>query len=604
MNRRLSVLRLLGGLVLTVLLGVAAPAWSLENQLKGHASPYLAMHGNDPVAWQEWKSSILGLAQKEHKPIFISSGYFSCRWCHVMQRESYSNPKIAALLNRFFIPVKVDRELNPALDAYLIDYLERTRGSAGWPLNIFLTPEGYPLVGTTYMSPERFVQVLTQLKDAWSEQADRMRDLARKGLLELTAEPPRDAGQGDVSMAEVQQRFLRQALALSNPMEGGFGEQNKFPMAPQLLALLRLRAGQPGKDLDHLLLLTLDQMAGQGLRDQLGGGFFRYTVDPAWHVPHFEKMLYSQALLARVYLLAGKQYQRQDYLDVARDTLDFILREMRGPQGMFIASFSAVDDAGHEGAYYLWPAEELDTVLGEADAQLARRHWNMLGPPTTDGGYLPRSGESVLEIAKSTGEDMEALSQRIAQIREKLLEARAQRSLPRDTKELAGWNGLLLGTLAMAGKELDSPAYLQEAGRLADLLREQLWQDGRLWRAREGDRPVGQATLADYTYLADGLQRLLAVKDDPERRRWRQELLRNAWRRFHDVRGWRTAEVSPLPGMGPVKAIQDGALPAAPAVLMATSVSSEADRVTESLRQALPLLADEPFWYASSLFVE
>ena len=604
MSDRPQAAFLLLSLVLTVLLGFSSSAWSLDNQLKGHASPYLAMHGEDPVAWQDWNPSILDLAQKEGKLIFISSGYFSCHWCHVMQRESYSDPKIAALLNEYFIPVKIDRELNPALDAYLIDYVERTRGRAGWPLNIFLTPKGYPLVGTTYMRPKRFAAVLSQLRTAWREQRDEMQDLARKALLEMTADQPQKHKE-QVSVEELQQRFIRQAMALGDSMEGGFGGQNKFPMAPQLYALLQLRDKHSSKDIDPLLILSLDQMAHQGLRDQLGGGFFRYTVDPSWHVPHFEKMLYTQAQLARVYLLAGKLYQRPDYLDVARDTLDFVLRDMRGAQGMFISSFSAVDAKGEEGAYYLWQPEVLDILLGEEDAKLARRYWAMLGTSAVDGGYLPRQGETAEQIADSLGEDVELVELRIRVIRDVLLDERRQRSLPADTKELAGWNGLLLGTLAIAGAQLNDTAYTKEALQLARQIKTRLWRDGRLWRARSGDQQMGQASLADYAYLAEGLGQLLRVVDDAEMRNWQKELVGLAWQKFHDQRGWRTAEEAPLPGMGSARAVQDGALPAPPAVLMtvtsALARGVEAGEAEKADAQAAPRVAEEPFWFATTL---
>ena len=590
--------------LLFLLLSLLPSAWALQNQLKGHASPYLAMHGDDPVAWQDWDPSILKLAQQQDKLIFISSGYFSCHWCHVMQRESYRNPEIAAFLNEHFIPVKVDRELNPALDAYLIDYLERTQGRAGWPLNLFLTPEGYPLLGSSYLAPDRFLTVLTQLDETWKKQRSDIRDLARQALLELTADRPQHPRQ-TLSTDELQQRFLREALAYGDPMEGGFGEQNKFPMAPQLDALLQIRATHPGADLDKLLRLTLDQMAHQGMRDQLGGGFFRYTVDPSWQVPHFEKMLYTQALLARVYLLAGELYRDREYLDVARDTLDFVLREMRGPQGMYIASFSAVDQTGKEGAYYLWSAQELTQLLGGPGAKLVQRHWAMLGPQSLDGGHLPRRGETVAQIAASLGEEPGAVARWFAIVRARLLKHRAARSLPPDTKELAGWNGILLGTLALAGRQLQMPAYLDEARRLALRIKGQLWHDGDLWRARAGDRPVGRASLADYAYLADGLGILLKVSDVPELETWRKQLVETAWQRFHDKRGWRTAETPPLPGMGAARAIRDGALPAAPALLIKAGLeSSDAALAAEAagaLQQAMGELADEPFWYPSYL---
>ncbi len=596
--------RRLAGLWLGVMLLFASPVWALQNQLKDNPSPYLAMHGDDPVAWQQWGPGILALAKKQGKMIFISSGYFSCHWCHVMQRESYSNPRIAALLNKYFIPVKVDRELNPALDAYLVDYVERTRGSAGWPLNVFLTPEGYPLAGITYLPPNLFENVLRRLGEDWSRQGDTLRDLARRALLELTAESP-ESTQKPPPLTELRGRFLRQALALGDSLAGGFGEQGKFPMTPQLQALLSLPSDHPGGDLDHLLTLTLDQMARQGLRDHLGGGFFRYTVDPAWRTPHFEKMLYTQALLARVYLLAGRRYHRQDYLDLARETLDFVLREMRGAHGLFVASFSAVDAKGREGGHYLWTGEQLERVLGKQDAELARRHWGMRGEPGHEGGYLPRRGEDAAALAKALGRPRAEIEQRLRGIRERLLKARAQRPLPTDTKELAGWNGLLLGTLALAGEVLHEPDYTRAARRLATQIRARLWHEHGLWRARAADRPIGEADLSDYAYLADGLGLLLSSVQVPELKAWRGQLLEAAWKKFHGVRGWRLSETPPLPGMGMARAIQDGALPAAPALLIQASLELPelAPRARKALQAALPTVASEPFWYASYLVI-
>jgi len=593
-------------LLLTSLLAVGFSAHAMENQLRDHASPYLRMHADDPVAWQDWDRELLQTAKREGRLIFLSSGYFSCHWCHVMQRESYRDPAIAQLLNTHFIPVKLDRELNPALDGYLIDYLERTQGQAGWPLNIFLTPEGYPLIGATYMPPDTFQALLLRLEAGWSKGPDRMRDLARRVLLEITMQPPlRD--KAPISGEQLRSRLVNQALAIGDPMAGGFGDQNKFPMAPQLEALLRLRESPSGGDLDALLTLTLDQMAAQGLRDQVGGGFFRYTVDPSWQLPHFEKMLYTQAQMVRLYLLAASFYQRDDYLEVARDTLDFVLREMRGQNGLFIASFSAIDQAGEEGGYYLWRPESLRALLGDTDAAFAQRFWAIHGSPLLEGGWLPQRGESAQQIALESGSELENVQKRLREIRAKLLLERSRRGLPADDKELAGWNGLLLGALVVADKQLPASLYLDEAGQLANSIRERLWRKGELWRARAGDRPVGQAGLEDYAYLADGLGRLLQARADPELSEWLSQLLEKAWNSFHDARGWRSVERPALPGMGHSRAMRDGALPAASAVLIQTTLrfgSQELQqRAQEALRQARPYLQDEPFWYASHVLL-
>lgn len=596
------------GLLLALCLSMGAvTASAMQNQLKGHASPYLAMHGDDPVAWQDWNDGLLALARSQQKLILISSGYFSCHWCHVMQRESYQNPQIAALLNEHFIPVKLDRELHPALDAYLIDYLERTRGQAGWPLNIFLTPEGYPLVGATYMPAGRFSALLERLQKTWEARRDQTRNLARRALLKVIAKKVREPVEV-LAPAELNQRFVLQALSLGDAMEGGFGEQNKFPMAPQLLALLALRGETPYPPLDELLQLTLDQMAQQGLRDHLGGGFYRYAVDPSWQVPHFEKMLYTQAQLARVYLLAGKFYAREDYLGIARETLDFVLREMRGGQGGLIAGFSAVDASGEEGGPYLWHPDDLHTLLGSGDAALVRRHWAMLGPPTLETGYLPRRGETVMQLAVSTEQDPQQLLAYLQELKHKLLEARRSRDLPADDKELAAWNGLMVGTLALAALHLDEPLYGEAALELARVLHQRLWQQGRLWRARVGDRPLGEASLADYAYLAEGLHLLQQWQADQDLAIWRDELVASAWDAFFSGQGWQSAQRHPIPGMGAEPATADGALRSPAAVLMAVTQVLRQPAYQERLQKALRLstqpVQEQPFWHASHLLVQ
>ncbi|BAN68489.1 thioredoxin domain-containing protein [endosymbiont of unidentified scaly snail isolate Monju] len=467
-----------------------------------------------------------------------------------------------------------------------------------WPLNVFLTPEGYPLVGMSYLPSKQFAQVIARLAGAWRDDPSRLRQLARQALLELTADPVGKLPQ-PVSPATLRTRFLHQVLALADPLEGGFGEQNKFPMMPQLEATLRLLHGRKHRPLDAWLQLTLDQMKDQGLRDHLAGGFYRYTVDPSWQVPHFEKMLYTQALLARVYLLAAERFDRQDYADIAAETLDFVRERMRGPQGLFIASFSATDEAGEEGGSYLWHEDELKHLLKGKDLELARRYWAMSGAPSMDGGWLPRKGETVEALAKDMKQTPAKLKQRLKRIRQRLLAARDQRDLPADTKAVAGWNGLMIGSLAMADKRLQREDLVEAAVALAHRLRERLWRQGALWRARDGDRPVGAAGLSDYAYVAEGLDRLLTVRPDSQLAAWRDELLEQAWQRFHAPRGWRLAEHPDLPGMGESPVIQDGALPAAAAVVLRLSLRSGDQRARQAAEEALPRIQEEPFWYAS-----
>lgn len=583
-----------------LLLLLSSPAAALQNQLQDHASPYLAMHGGDPVAWQDWGAAALELARKEDKLLFISSGYFSCHWCHVMQQESYQNNHIAKLLNEHYIPVKLDRELHPALDAYLIDYLETTQGHAGWPLNIFLTPEGYPLIGATYLPTERFGKVLQHMQGAWDKERSKTRNLARRALLKVLAQQ-HSVDIESVPAQTLRQQLIRQALTIADQMEGGFGEENKFPMEPQLLALLQARGNKPHKALDSWMQLTLNHMASQGLRDQLGGGFYRYTVDPSWQTPHYEKMLYNQAQLSRIYLLAGKLYQHDHYLAVARDTLDFALREMRGPQGGLIASFSAIDEAGNEGGVYLWQRDQLEKILCDAHLALARRYWGLSG--MTEYGYLPRQVESIDQIAQDLGLDATDLADRVERIRQRLLSVRAKRKLPADNKELAAWNGLMISALAIAAGQLEEPRYRAAAESLRDFIQHHLWQGDELWRARQGDKPVGAASLADYVYVAEGMHYLAALTRDAKDAEWRDQLIKAAWRKHYGEHGWRSVEQALLPGMGEQAAQSDGALFSAPAMLIRLSLISwdpaikgkAADAIRLSRRKA----QQEPFWYAS-----
>ncbi len=560
------------------------PVGALENVLKGHASPYLAMHGDDPVHWQDWSDEVLAIAQRENKLILISSGYFSCHWCHVMQRESYQDKGVAAQLNAHFIPVKLDRELHPALDAHLIDFTERTSGVAGWPLNVFLTPEGYPLVGLTYAPRDNFVALLGRVQALWEQEPAQARALAEGAMAEIVKARSHLAKADPRPPAELIPALHQEALTQANELEGGFGDQSRFPMAPQILALINT-VGDDAR-LRAFLITTLDQMAQAGLRDQLAGGFFRYTVDPSWQVPHYEKMLYDQALLIQVFLRAGKAFDRPDYLAVATDTLDFVLRDMAHPAGGFIASLSALDAAGDEGGAYLWTPEQLEQVLSGEQLALARAHWRMTGVPATEGGYLPLLGKPAAELA---GGDAPAHVQALLDdARQRLLAARAARGLPRDEKRLAGWNGLMLQALVQAAKQLDNARYREQAQRLARFLVDRMWDGSRLKRSLDG----GHAGLEDYAQVAAGL---LAAGDDTA-----AAVLAQAWRRFYSAAGWRRTDRGLLPGMAVEPAVIDDVLPSPSATVIRVSMMTgmETERAAQARLAAAGTVAASPFWYA------
>ncbi len=594
--------------VTVLLLALAGQAAGLENRLAGHPSPYLAMHAGDPVHWQEWNAETVARAKKENKLLYVSSGYFACHWCHVMQRESYQNPEIAALINRYFIPVKVDRELLPALDARLIDFLERTQGYSGWPLNVFITPEGYPLVGMVYLPPDNFRQVLEAIQEQWAQDAASLRELARAAAAELN--PPRvgrdpklPPGLGE----RLARAMLKAALTQADEMGGGFGNQSKFPMAPQLAALLSLQQRYPDERLARFLRLTLDRMASQGLYDHLGGGFFRYTVDPNWQIPHFEKMLYDNALLASVYLRAAEVLGRPDYVDVARETLDFLIRDMRGTDGAFIASLSAVDAAGVEGGYYLWDQVELGRLLTPRERKVANALWGLDSAPDLEDGQHLVVVQPLADVARELKIPLARARALRDAARTKLLAARARRELPKDTKQLAAWNGLALSALARAAQREGGEAYRRAAREVRDYLVGRLWRGDRLYRARQGERFLGEAGLEDYAAVAQGLFDWWRLSGEARDLELANAILGQAWRRFYGARGWQLEEAPLLKyGVGQT-AIADGPIPSPSAMLMATSLrvararqdAALAARVRTALNVAHEEMARDVLWYAT-----
>jgi uncharacterized protein YyaL (SSP411 family) len=573
--------------------------------LVGNPSPYLAMHGQVPVEWRSWGPEVLAEAQRTDRPLFVSSGYFACHWCHVMQRESYRNPQIAAMLNRDFIPVKLDRELHPALDDYLIGFVERTAGQAGWPLNVFLTPEGYPLVGLTYAPSDRFEALLVKVASVWSRDKDSLLDLARHAAEERA----RDRGSlqaGDLTAippAELADRLKRQALLNADDLTGGFGRQTRFPMAPNLSALLELQSRAPDQELAAFLRLTLDAIGRKGLRDHLGGGFFRYTVDPDWQTPHFEKMLYSQALLVPLFLRAADVLGTSAYREVARDTLDFLLRVMKGKDGAFIASLSAVDASGVEGGYYLWRPEDLKSLLDLDERRLLARAWGVEGPPRHEYGYLPMGARNARQAAEELDLPPEEGELLLASARSKLLAARTERSLPRDDKQLAGWNGLVLSALAAGFKAFEDASYRAAGSALSAYLRERLWDGERLHRAVSDLGWIGEATLEDYAFVAKGLRDWGSINGSRPDLALSQRLVGLAWKRFYRDGGWQLSAEPLLPLIPAELVLADSPLPSPVTILIDLTLMGEDNglilKANQALDLGLPATAQSPFVFAS-----
>ena len=575
-----------------------------ENHLVDHPSPYLAMHGNDPVQWQAWGKDAVELARKLNRPLFISSGYFSCHWCHVMQRESYQDPALAKLLNTYFVPVKIDRELDPALDAYLIEFVRLTRGRAGWPLNVFLTPEGYPMLGMTYLPREQFLSVLTRLRDRWQSEPETLRRIA-EGALEEWRGMRKPVDKPAAPRTAVAPMFISQVAKMMDELSGGFGEQNKFPMTPQLMALMHVRTTEQ-PHVDEFLRTTLDKMESQGLHDLVGGGFFRYVVDPDWQTPHYEKMLYGNAQLVSLYLTAATVLEDMRYRATAFETLDFMLREMwRGEY--FISSFSAVDESGREGAYYLWTDSELEKLLSSNEYELVRKAWFEDGVAQSAWGKLPRWQLSEAELSKRTGQSVKDVRTRLSAIRKKMLEARAARSLPADGKGLAAWNGLALSALANAVETGGNGIYRSHGDKLANYLATKLWDGERLARALDAGNVLADGSLQDYAMVARGLQDWGRVSDDTQYSQLASRLARLAWQRFYRNGRWLDTDEPLVPMLGGKLALDDNPLPSATALITGLSLTTESLRKDKKiheaasghLRQVRAQLTDSVFWYAS-----
>ncbi len=575
-----------------------AMAWAQEqpfaNRLADHPSPYLALHGSDPVAWQEWNAETVARARRENKLLYVSVGYFACHWCHVMQRESYKNPEIAALLNRYFIPVKVDRELNNGLDDALQGFSERLNRIAGWPLNAFVTPEGYPVFVMLYAPPDEFRVVLQRLAQRWQADSDGIRRLARQAAPPPSLRP-KSAPLNATRTARGTRDFLASAWREADMLHGGFGQVSKFPMAPQLALLLELAARKSDSKLNEFLRLTLDQMASRALQDHVGGGFFRYTTDPAWETPHFEKMLYDNAQLAMLYLQAAETLQQPRYRGTAMGALDFMRNELQDEAGGLYSSTSAVDEKGREGAAYLWEPGELESLLSPETLTAARRVWQLDGPRPFQYGYLP------VEYLTPTERERGLLDQAYVDLRT----ARKARTLPKDSKMNAGLNGLALSAFSH-GQHL-APAYRQSADRIMDFLVKHLIRGDRLMKSLAKGQVLAGAELEDYAYVVQGLLDYADATGDANSRVLALKLSHTAWALFWSEAGWKREAQPLLATLKPEPALADGALASPSDVLILASLRLKDKQLTRRARQAaawvIPGFARDPLSFPTRVRV-
>jgi len=495
----------------------------MRNALAAETSPYLLQHADNPVAWMPWGAEALERAQRENKPIFLSIGYAACHWCHVMAHESFEDADTAALLNEHFVPIKVDREERPDVDSLYMDAVVSMTGHGGWPTSIFLTPDGKPFFAGTYFPPEprhglpAFREVLLGVARAWRENRAQLLDSAGRVAEQLAA-----ASAALPPGAELRPETLDEAAEglwrTFDAANGGWGTAPKFPAALAIEVLLRRSVRSRDVFARDLAVQALEAMAAGGIHDQLGGGFHRYSVDAAWTIPHFEKMLYDNALLARAYLLGWLATGRARLRHVAEATLDFMLDELATPEGGLASSLDA-DTEGEEGRYYVWTPAQIHGALSDAALEeIAGAAWGI----TSEGNF---EGRTVLTQALDEA-GMEARfagtfpdwRQRLAEARRRLLEARGHREHPApDDKVLTGWNGLALASLAEAARALPGPRYLAAAQGLAEFLLDRPRLNGGLARSWRNGQARQRAYLEDHACLGIGLLSLYQTDFNP---RW------------------------------------------------------------------------------------
>ncbi len=506
------------------------------NALSDSASPYLRQHARNPVDWLPWGEDALKKARDEDKPLLISIGYAACHWCHVMAHESFEDEDIAAIMNAEFVCVKVDREERPDIDQVYMEAVQAISGGGGWPLNCFALPDGRPFYGGTYFHNHDWRRVLLAIAREYRQNKPALEQFAEnlaKGISDplpfQMREAPRDFTREKLSgmVAAWKLRF--------DTNHGGEQRAPKFPMPVNLRFLLdyALLSGDT-EALGHVRL-TLDAMAAGGIYDQVGGGFARYSTDSRWKVPHFEKMLYDNAQLAALYSRAWQAFSIPRFAEVARETLDFLLRELRSPNGLFYSSLDA-DSEGEEGKFYTWTLPELRSILDD-DFEIARAVFALDEEGHWEGGrYILLRAASLAEAAREMGLSEEELTERINRVRQRLLQARESRPRPGlDDKVLASWNGLAIRALAEAYRAFGDETYLRAAERTADLILEKMrTPDGSLYHSFYNGRADIPAFLEDYAFLAEGL---LALYQATFNGRWAQaakNLCEQALERFFD----------------------------------------------------------------------
>jgi uncharacterized protein YyaL (SSP411 family) len=577
----------------------------MSNRLSTERSPYLLQHAGNPVDWWPWGPPAFDAARREDKPIFLSIGYSTCHWCHVMAHESFEDASIAAVLNRDFISIKLDREERPDVDRVYMTFVQATTGAGGWPMSVWLTPELQPFYGGTYFPPSTrwgrpgFIDVLTQLASSWKTDRERLvasaADVMAK-LREFTSAGQAGDGRSPVAGRDAIDAGVALFARSFDPRHGGFGGAPKFPRPSELLFLLSA-AALTGDDRAELMAAeTLHAMALGGMRDHVGGGFHRYSVDAEWRVPHFEKMLYDQAQLVLAYLEAAQITGDPFYASVAEDTLEYVWRDLSSPEGAFYSAEDAdsevpgtardgaeTDPHGkREGAFYVWTEAEIDRLLGDEAAVVKRRFGvepggNALADPQGEfrGQNILYVAQSVEDVAARSSQSVDQVMAALTRARQALFDARAGRPRPHlDDKILTAWNGLMIAAFARAGRVLPaSPRrqdWLEAAGRAATFVRGRLWDEARrrlLRRYRDGEAGI-DAFCEDYAYLAWGALELFQATGRADWLTWAEALTAAETELFFDDTdgGWFSTSGDDPSVLLRMKEDYDGAEPSAGSV--------------------------------------
>jgi uncharacterized protein YyaL (SSP411 family) len=544
------------------------------NRLILEDSPYLLQHAHNPVDWNAWGPEAFAKARRENKPVFLSIGYSTCHWCHVMERESFESIEIAEYLNTHFVSIKVDRERRPDIDTIYMTAVQMISGRGGWPMSSFLTADGKTFFGGTYFPPARFLNLLKQVTKAWHEDPAGLVAKADEIATRVQRYVDQAATAGTLS-SEAPELAIQKLLQRHDSDHGGFGPAPKFPNESDYLFLLDSAMRKPQPVLLELFQFDLKTMAGGGIYDQIGGGFHRYSTDDNWLVPHFEKMLYNQAQLARVYLDAAALTGQREFSRVAGQTLDYLLRDMQSPGGGFYSATDA-DSGGGEGRFFLWTPTQLQAVLSEQDAEMAMSIFNVEEGGNFEGASILHLSDVVDAEAGSELVQNAMFSGRLDNIRQQLYIAREQREHPgRDEKILTAWNAMVIQALAQAGQLAGGEAYSEAALEAAQFIwRNHRDSNGKLYRISLEGRASVAAVQEDYAWLADAYISLYDLSDDPVWLERARTLLDSMHALFWDNRtgGYYMnvdrADTESTPLMGRPKDIHDRAVPSGNAVAL------------------------------------